>query len=79
MNSQINTSALDAAVVLVALLMVGGIVSGLMFVHDIPTSSLPIVAALATAVLGLPIAYGAFRWGSSVTAKKMAGAQEQGE
>ena len=38
----------------------------------IPSEQLPIVASLVTAILSLPVAYGAFRWGNNVGAKNAA-------
>ena len=43
-----------------------------MLLPNIPNGHLPILASLVTAILGLPIAYGAFRWGNSVAAKQAA-------
>lgn len=62
---------LDAIVVGFALLMVGGICYGLVM-RVIPQNNLPVLSSLATAVLGLPIAYGAFRWGNNVGSKQAA-------
>ncbi|KAK0332315.1 hypothetical protein LTR94_025377 [Friedmanniomyces endolithicus] len=52
--------------------MVSGLGAGLLLLHDIPTDHLPIISSLVTAILGLPIAYGAFRWGNNVGAKQAA-------
>lgn len=79
MNPNINTSTLDASLVLVTLLLLGGGLAALAFVN-IPDKNLPIFASLLTGLVGSVIgAYAGFRWGSSVTAKKMAGQQEAGE
>ncbi|MDB5420665.1 MAG: hypothetical protein JWR59_612, partial [Brevundimonas sp.] len=51
---------LDALAVIGSLILVGGIIAGLFFVKLDPAVA-PIVASLGTAVLGLPISYGAFR------------------
>lgn len=64
-----NYENLDAIVVCACLAMVTGLGAGLIFIHDIPTDHLPIIASLVTAILGLPVAYGAFRWGNNVGAK----------
>lgn len=74
-----NTSTLDSALVLVTLLLLGGGLAALAFVN-IPDKNLPIFASLLTGLVGSVIgAYAGFRWGSSVTAKKMAGMAEAGE
>jgi hypothetical protein len=67
------TNLLDAAVVLTALLIVGGSLAALAFAN-IPKENLPIFAALVSSLLTLVVGgYSGFRWGSSVTAKRMAG------
>ncbi len=74
-----STSTLDAALVLVTLLLLGGGLAALAFVN-IPDKNLPIFAALLTGLVGSVIgAYAGFRWGSSITAKKLSGTQEVGE
>lgn len=79
MNNTNTTATLDAALVLVTLLLLGGGLAALAFVN-IPDKNLPIFASLLTGLVGSVIgAYAGFRWGSSVTAKKMAGTQEPGE
>jgi hypothetical protein len=60
--------SLDAVVVIGSMVMVSGLGYGLVFV-EIPQEQLPIVASLVTAILSLPVAYGAFRWGNNVGAK----------
>ncbi len=67
-----NYETLDAIVVVACLIMVSGLGAGLLLLHDIPTDHLPIISSLVTAILGLPIAYGAFRWGNNVGAKQAA-------
>lgn len=62
---------LDALVTCTSLLMVAGVIGGLIFI-DIPQNSLPVLSSLATGVLGLPLSYGAFRWGNNVGAKAQA-------
>lgn len=62
---------LDAIVTVASLFMVAGVIAGLVFV-DIPQNSLPVLSSLATGVLGLPLSYGAFRWGNNVGAKHAA-------
>ncbi len=63
-----NYATLDALAVIGSLVIVAGIVAGL-FIYDLDPAVAPIVSALATAILGIPVSYGAFRWGSSVGAK----------
>lgn len=62
---------LDAIVVVYSLTLVGGILVGL-FTLKLDPAVAPIVASLGTALLGLPVAYGAFRWGNSLGAKQAA-------
>lgn len=67
------TNVLDSAVVLTSLLIVGGCLAALAFAN-IPKENLPIFAALTSSLLTLVVGgYAGFRWGSSVTAKRMAG------
>lgn len=68
---QRNYETLDAIAVIMALTMVGGILIGL-FVFSIDPAVAPIISSLATAILGLPVSYGAFRWGNSLGAKQAA-------
>lgn len=63
---------LDAVVVIGSMVMVSGIIIGFFTVKDLPDSILPVLSSLATAILGLPVAYGAFRWGNNVGAKNAA-------
>lgn len=63
-----NYETLDAIAVIYSLTIVAGIIFGL-FAIDLDPAVAPIVASLATAILGLPITYGAFRWGNSVGSK----------
>ena len=67
-----NYETLDAIVVIACLVMVSGLGAGLMLLPGIPTDHLPIIASLVTAILGVPVAYGAFRWGNNVGAKQAA-------
>lgn len=60
---------LDAIAVIISLLIVGGIIVGL-FIYELDPAVAPIVSSLATALLGIPVAYGAFRWGGSVGSKR---------
>lgn len=62
---------LDAVVVIASLVMVSALGAALVLVK-IPSEQLPIVASLVTAILSLPVAYGAFRWGNNVGAKSAA-------
>lgn len=66
-----NYETLDAIVVVYSLTLVGGILVGL-FIMALDPAVAPIVASLGTALLGLPVAYGAFRWGNSLGAKQAA-------
>lgn len=68
---QRNYETLDAIAVILALAMVGGILVGL-FTKPIDPAVAPIVSSLATAILGIPVSYGAFRWGNSLGAKQAA-------
>ena len=69
MAFQRNYENLDATVVIGSMAMVTGLGAGLIFVRDIPTEVLPILASLVTAIFGLPLSYGAFRWGNNVGSK----------
>lgn len=62
---------LDAVAVVGSMVMVSGIIVGLFLVKLDPAVA-PIVASLATAILGVPISYGAFRWGNNVGSKAAA-------
>lgn len=66
-----NYETLDAIAVIMAMGLVGGILVGL-FVFPIDPSVAPIISSLATAILGIPVSYGAFRWGNSLGAKQAA-------
>ena len=63
---------LDAVVVVGSMLMVTGMIIGFFLVKDLKDSILPVLSSLATAILGVPVAYGAFRWGNNVGAKHAA-------
>lgn len=63
-----NYETLDAIAVIASLLIVAGIIFGL-FIAPLDPAVAPIVSSLATAILGVPISYGAFRWGNTVGAK----------
>jgi hypothetical protein len=63
-----NYETLDAIAVIASLVIVAGIILGL-FVQPLDPAVAPIVSSLATAILGVPISYGAFRWGNTVGAK----------
>lgn len=75
-----DANGLDSALILMTLLIVGGGLAVLAFV-SIPDKNLPIFASLLTGLISSVIgAYAGFRWGSSVTAKRLAGpAQGAGE
>ena len=66
-----NYETLDAIVVIYSLTMVSGIIMGF-FVFGLEPDLTPVVASLGTGILGIPALYGAFRWGTSVGAKKAA-------
>jgi hypothetical protein len=63
-----NYETLDAIAVIYSLTIVAGIIFGL-FTFKLEPEVAPIVSSLATAILGIPITYGAFRWGNSVGSK----------
>lgn len=63
-----NYETLDAIAVIASLVIVAGIILGL-FIAPLDPAVAPIVSSLATAILGVPISYGAFRWGNTVGAK----------
>lgn len=69
MNRDYET--LDAIVVVGCMVMVSGMIVGF-FTVDLKDSVTPVLSSLATAILGLPVAYGAFRWGNNVGAKNAA-------
>lgn len=62
---------LDAIVVVGCMVMVSGMIVGF-FTVDLKDSITPVLSSLATAILSLPVAYGAFRWGNNVGAKNAA-------
>lgn len=68
-----DNSRLDAAVVLVIILVLTGGLA-VLATHDIPDKQLPIFASILTGMqTGILGAWAGFRWGSSVTAKRLAG------
>lgn len=64
--------SLDVVVVVGCMLMVSGMLFGFFTVKGLPDAILPVLSSLATAILGIPVAYGAFRWGNNVGAKHAA-------
>lgn len=62
---------LDAIVVIGCLLILSGMLVGF-FTVRLSDSITPVLSSLATAILGIPVAYGAFRWGNNVGAKHAA-------
>jgi hypothetical protein len=70
----VDNSTLDALVVFAALFLAGVSMGALAFV-TIPDKQLPIFAGALVTLLGLLTTYAGFRWGSSVTAKRLAGQQ----
>lgn len=66
------TNRLDGLVVVLSFLLVGGGMVALT-VAQIPDKNLPILASMLAGVLGFITAYVGFRFGSSVTAKRLAG------
>lgn len=71
----VDNSTLDAAVVLLAMLLVGAGMAVLAFVA-VPDKNLPVFTAGFTAIMGILTTYAGFRWGSSVTAKRLSGQPE---
>ena len=62
---------LDTILVLGSLVIIGGVLLGL-FVKEVPQANLPIIASLASAMLGAVIAgYAGYRWGASDALKKL--------
>lgn len=57
------------SLVIFAAMMVGFFLSG--YLH-LPESVLPVLSSASTAVLAIPAAYAAFRWGNNVGAKHAA-------
>lgn len=74
MNRDYET--LDAIVVIGCLCIVSGMILGF-FIVDVKDSITPVLSSLATAILGVPVAYGAFRWGNNVGSKKAAEASAE--
>lgn len=72
MNREYET--LDAVMTVGALILVACMVVGFFFSGylQLPESVLPVLSSLATAILGIPTAYAAFRWGNNVGAKHAA-------
>jgi hypothetical protein len=63
---------LDAVVVVGCMVMVSGMIAGFFLIPDLGSDVTPILASLATAIFGIPVVYGAFRWGNTTTAKHTA-------
>ena len=64
------TNRLDAVLVILALIILGGAMLVLAFVH-VPQENLPILASLASGILGTVIgSYVGFRWGASDASKR---------
>jgi type II secretory pathway pseudopilin PulG len=51
--------------------MLGGMLWGF-FTRTLSDSITPVLSSLATAILGIPVTYAAFRWGNNVGAKRAA-------
>lgn len=66
-----NYETLDGVVVIGCLILLAGMIFGF-FVVPLGDSITPVLSSLATAILGIPVAYGAFRWGNNVGAKHAA-------
>lgn len=64
--------SLDAVVVIGFMIILSGMVYGFFTTPKLPDSIVPVLSSLATAILGVPVAYGAFRWGNNVGAKHAA-------
>lgn len=56
---------LDAIVVVGSMAMTSGIALGF-FVLKVEPEVAPILSSMGTAIIGIPVAYGAFRWGNKV-------------
>lgn len=57
---------LDALVVIGSMVMVSGMIAGFFLVKVEPEIA-PILSSIATGIMALPMAYGAFRWGNSAS------------
>ena len=66
-----NYETLDASVVVGSMVMTSGIAVGF-FMLKVEPEVAPILSSMGTAIIGIPVAYGAFRWGNSVGAKNAA-------
>ena len=60
-----NYETLDAIVVVGAMVMTSGIALGF-FVLKVEPEVAPILSSMGTAIIGIPVAYGAFRWGNKM-------------
>lgn len=58
-------ATLDAIVVVGSMVMTSGIALGF-FLLDVEPEVAPILSSMGTAIIGIPVAYGAFRWGNKV-------------
>ena len=56
---------LDAIVVVGSMAMTSGIALGF-FVLKVEPEVVPILSSMGTAIIGIPVAYGAFRWGNKM-------------
>lgn len=56
---------LDAIVVVGSMVMTTGIALGF-FLLKVEPEVAPILSSMGTAIIGIPVAYGAFRWGNKV-------------
>ena len=56
---------LDAIVVVGSMAMTSGIALGF-FVLKVEPEVAPILSSMGTAIIGIPVAYGAFRWGNKM-------------
>lgn len=63
-------STLDSILVLTVAVTMAGVLAGLFF-FKVPNENLPIIASIASALMGLVIGgYAGFRWGASESSKR---------
>ncbi len=60
-----NYETLDAIVVVGSMVMTSGIAVGF-FMLKVEPEVAPILSSMGTAIIGIPVAYGAFRWGNKM-------------
>lgn len=68
-------TALDGALVVATVLIVGGVLLGLFYVK-VPQENLPIIAGIASGLVSAVIAgYAGYRWGASHSQRRTSGPQ----